>query len=356
MFLDLEVENKKSIQLNPQEILALYEEFIRYLIEKNEFSNMDLNSIYLELSSEERKNKNLKPRIEIRAVKKIAIQVALAFSNTFQRDEFFNLMKNKEPFSKFNLITAGTSTIEFSPKGIDKGTPLLFLRSHFTWLLSQMNYKCENLDLIDQNIDPTYIVSDADGTLWKKRMKDDTSFLQNFPTIKPLKKFLNLGGLLFINSGNDIFRIAKMVYRGFKNDKKALSRIGIFACGGTSLYLFAQNEIKEIEPYREMALDLPNNIILDSSCVYLGDDERKLGNDWPAFEKIHENRRICVSKIDTRELDLSLQINHLPALEKASTLFLQALNEILQCKKNGSLLSDQNIQIIVQKIRKQVKL
>lgn len=275
------------------------------------------------LGSVERMQGNLKPRLEIRLVPNIdppvVANIALAFPDTGSRNAHFNILK--ESFSDLSLVSAGSTTVEIGTKDVDKSTTINYVANHFEELLIQMKYtpgKC-----IDASKRHTVVIADADGTLWDPPVKDrnpEATNLENSPARDGILNYLRAGGVLIVNSGNDPTRTVNRILAGIPEFEKTelLSRIAISAAGGHVLMTLDEAGVaNEVGGYRENALrEQKEKPVVPSEhldVIYIGDDGRVKGNDFPAFRKVGENHFICVhNREKIVEVDPSLIAGTVP--------------------------------------------
>lgn len=283
------------------------------LMDKNE-----LEVLKAWLGSPERMDRNNKPRVEIRLVPNtfpaVVANIALSFPDTETRNSMFEGLKKR--FSELSLVSAGTTTVEIGTKDVDKATTINYIANHFEELLKQMRY--EPGGLIDANVNHTVIIADADGTLWDPPVRDkppEATNLENSPARASILNYLRAGGVLVVNSGNDPRRTVNRILKGIPEleRKELLSRIAVAAAGGhTLMTLDSEGHIHEVPGYREQALkeqqEKPVRPSEHLDVLYIGDDGRVKGNDFPAFLKVGPGHYICVhNKEKQSELDESLK-------------------------------------------------
>lgn len=334
-------EHPQTIQLGTDEMNMIYNEYSAFLnqrasdflsshVIKDYRSFIGIDYIDFTLAKIRRKEES-KPRVEIRTVNRNAVQMALCFPNTDMRNAFF---KERVPLiqigGQYQLVKAGSTTIELSVKGVDKGLPIRYVQARYASLLEKMGYTFNASDLINQSEHPTCIISDADGTLWKAPKKGEVALKTGLidPVKTPLLEYLRKGGILIVNSGNDISRVAQKINEGLKDNLPLLSRIAIFGSGGSTLQVFESNgELKEVPEYRHEVLgkdlDRPSEGHA-LSFIYVGDDPKRDGNDAPPFIQAGAERSLCVSHEDAPPFLTGA--HHQSGLEQGTANFLNALN------------------------------
>jgi hypothetical protein len=275
------------------------------------------------------------PRFEERKAGSDVIQVAIAFKNSAQRDRFFAFLERNE-FSGIETRKAGRTTFEAGTEGVSKSLPFHFLASseNFSTTLDQMGYTPS--PLFDARTHRTAIVADADGTIWETPRASEPPegrHLGNSDAKDSILKYLRKGGVLIINSGNDPERVVTKVLAGIPADERSslLSRILVSASGGSILLsINPDGTYKEIEGYRQSALSCKQMPLDSLDVVYLGDDHKKDGNDWDAFEAVGFDRSICVpaEKLES-PIPIELKKNMVRGKENATKFVMESITKRL---------------------------
>ncbi|PCI93466.1 hypothetical protein COB11_05325 [Candidatus Aerophobetes bacterium] len=140
------------------------------------------------------------------------------------------------------------------------------------------------------------IAADFDGTLVDPPKKGEPPQNQNIGNSaagKDIIAYLKAGGILVVNSGNEISRVISRIKEHVP--KEFRGNVLIAASGGNTLWGFDKdgNEL-EITAFRETALSIPTEEEHIFNCIYLGDDKRAKGNDRAGFEFADKDHSICV--------------------------------------------------------------
>lgn len=249
---------------------------------------------------------NQRPRIEIRAVSESICQVAIAFTDTATRNEATPILT--EAFrGRCEISKAGTTTLEFGEIGVNKACPMNVLSYPFitTKLLKEMRYTPGPvIDAFKQGI----IVSDADGTIWdvpKSGVDPKVLHLGNSGAKESIFRYLRGGGVLIINSGNEIQRTVDRILLGLtdviQDDRNLiLSRIAVCGMGGHVFRIFNENgEHVSFSAYAKYCQIPKSDKIYETSMGYLGDDPKLDGNDMPGFFQRDLDRCLCVPLLGT---------------------------------------------------------
>jgi hypothetical protein len=298
------IDLKDAEKIIDKFVLSQKEAFVKENGEEALKGKNEIEVIKAWLGSTERMDRNAKPRLEIRLVPNTSViaNIALSFPNTEIRDGMFKHLQSESELSNVSFVSAGTTTIEIGTKDVDKATTINYVTNHFEELLQQMEYQPG--DLIDAKSSHSVIIADADGTLWDPPIKDkppDATHLGNSPAKESILNYLRAGGVLIVNSGNDPRRTVNRILKGIPEleRKELLSRIAIAAAGGhTLMTLNSEGHIREVPGYRENALKEQREKSSKPSerldVLYIGDDGKVKGNDFPAFLKVGPGHYICV--------------------------------------------------------------
>lgn len=285
--------------------------------EKERFQELSADEqnqqVYNWLADPGRMERNEKPRLEFRECfgnPPIVANIAVCCSDraedpeSMKREAVFGELSKGEVGENFHLAKAGSTTIELSSKNVDKSTPIKFLRHHenFENLLADSGYvPGRTINALQSR---TVVVSDADGTIWDKPqtgMGVEATNLANSAAREPIVQYLKEGGVLVLNTGNDPARTERRFLAGLQDIKEQdsklyneiLSRVIVASAGGGSLAIFSEGEMKEITEYHHFDPKIDEDLS-DLDLLYLGDDPKEVGNDFPAFQA-SEGRYICVA-------------------------------------------------------------
>lgn len=255
------------------------------------------------LTNDRRSFESFKTRIECRRTGDLVVQMALSFESYEQSQRFLEYFKSQFPeWDSFELQEGGGGgIIEIGTKGVNKSTLMNYLSDsgQLLSLLKQTGYRSGSL--IDVSKDLSLIVSDANGTLFPQPSPTLTfqqSHLLSSKANVSILEYLESGGFLVVNSGNEPNRLARKLMVGIPPEKKyLLKNIAIGAANGHLLYIFneAGNGVQEVANYRKSAshyLDAPSQRSVQ--LLYLGDNPTKAGNDWEGFVAAGFRRSICV--------------------------------------------------------------
>ncbi|MFA5879252.1 MAG: hypothetical protein WC860_03670 [Candidatus Margulisiibacteriota bacterium] len=248
------------------------------------------------------------------------------------------------------LTRPGRSIIELSIKGITKALPIDYLNKNYTKVLKAMNYQKQPGFKIDAKKSKTLIISDGDGTIYGAPLmntKNAVLFntLGNSIAKAPLLEYLANGGVYALCTGANIETASQRILAAFpENKKELLSRVILISTSGATLNYFTKTgELKEYKPYRIEALNSyfeKSNEPYSLDAVYLGDEYKKTGNDYPAFKRIGFDRAILVA--EHKEKDLAEELNQpfVGSFEKGSAEFLKSmLRNLKNAQKLGSVFS-----------------
>lgn len=312
------VDLKDAEKIINEFVLSQRDAFVKENGEEALRGKNEIETIKAWLGSTERIDRNAKPRLEIRLVPNTSAiaNIALSFPSTEIRDGMFKHLQSESDLSDVSLVSAGTTTIEIGTKDVDKATTINYVANHFDELLQQMDYQPG--DLIDAKSSHSVIIADADGTLWDPPIKDkppDATHLGNSPAQESILNYLRAGGILIVNSGNDPRRTINRILKGIPEleRQELLSRIAIAAAGGhTLMTVNSEGHIREVPGYRENALKEQKEKSVKPSerldVLYIGDDGKVKGNDFPAFLKVGPGHYICVPHREKLgEVDSSLK-------------------------------------------------
>ncbi len=314
----------------------------------------EVQSIAKALLSPSLKKQNVKPRCEERQYGGRIAQLALALPNGEKRSQFIAFIKEQAPelIEKYELTQAGSTTLEMSMKGIDKATPMRYLM-HPENLLSTIEQTGYRPGFINSVKNHSFIVADFDGTLAAapEAGKPTESFnIGNSPAYESIVTYLQAGGLLVINSGNDVDRICKRIEGHIP--KELMGNILVGAAGGNFLVGYdSDGQRVEIDGYSRHAAqnlqDIPQN-----SCdmIYLGDDKSPKGNDKSGFEAAGKDRSFCVTtdkRLDEAAKSFLKQENLLTGGPEATASLINAIVERGSKTEGVNIFSKEEMPVIL---------
>ncbi len=256
------------------------------------------------LCNDRRAYESFKSRIECRRTGDLVVQMALSFESSEQCDRFLEYFKaNFSDFDSFDIREGGGGgIIEIGTKGVNKATLMNYLSKshHLQSLLTRMGY--QGGKLIDARKTLSIIVSDANGTIFPQpsaKIPYQECNLKSSQALSSIIEYLEGGGFLVINSGNDPKRLGKKVIKGIPSEKKhLLKNIAIGAGNGHLLFVFNQagDGVEEVVGYRKSVpqyLKAPQN--REVQFLYLGDNPKATGNDWDGYLAAGFLCSICVA-------------------------------------------------------------
>ena len=255
------------------------------------------------LCNDRRSFESFNPRIECRRTGDLVVQMALSFESYEQCKRFLEYFKANFPnFDKFEIQEGGGGgIIEIGTKGVNKATLMNYLsnKEHLNTLLKSTGYQSGTL--MDVRKDLSLIVSDANGTIFPQPTPTLTfqqSHLLSSRANQSILEYLESGGFLVVNSGNEPKRLAGKLLMGIPEEKKyLLKNVAIGAANGHLLFYFNEEgtDVVELASYRKSVpefLAAPKN--KQVQLMYLGDNPKQSGNDWEGFEAAGFDRSICV--------------------------------------------------------------
>ncbi|HCJ84236.1 MAG: hypothetical protein A3G30_02235 [Chlamydiae bacterium RIFCSPLOWO2_12_FULL_49_12] len=334
----MEPSRAPKIGFEPSVVLHILELIGEYVLHKNPEEGKTALEAGLELASFLRRDEVGLPRLEMRKVEGEVVHFALDLQSLEAQEEFMVFWRREAQALalKTSFIKGGRGTVEIGGRGVSKATVIRYLQrsENFLHLLDASGYQSA---LFDARKSLCCLVADADGTLLPYPLEapvDSHSSLAQSAAREPLLSFLEHGGFLVINTGNDPKRIAFKILKGIPEERRGvLSQIALAACGGHLLYLFANplGELKEVLSYRYGRYLLPDDVSPAVRLFYLGDDPRKEGNDWPAFEAAGFASSLCVPSLEeSRDVPPELQDHTLPGNEKAVASVLELFNRQME--------------------------
>jgi len=230
--------------------------------------------------------------------------------------------KCKELGLGIHLKLAGTSSIEFNIEGVDKSTPIFFLKGAFEDVLKEMNYRPGSH--IDSRQTKTVIAADGDGTVYDGPRVGFLPTLAESPVKDVLCAYLQAGGIFMLISGNDLNRSFKRIVDALP--KEVYCRVLVAANGGAELvYVNPEGKAVPVTGYRKQALYLAQDIshqhILD--MVYIGDDGSKEGNDYSAFKAMGFKNAVLVAPEFLADYDPALKPCYAGGLLEGTRKYLE---------------------------------
>jgi len=220
------------------------------------------------------------------------------------------------------LKLAGTSSIEFNVKGVDKSVPIRYLQRAFDEVLRSMNYQPGTH--IDARQTKTIIAADGDDTIYDGPKLGVLPGLADSPVRDALYAYLRAGGVFMLVSGNDMNRSFKRLLDGLPED--VYCRVLVAANGGAELVLVdAKGQACPVPGYRQQALVLAATASgsLGLDMVYIGDDGSKDGNDYPAFQAVGFKHSVLVARKFLAEYDPALKPSYVGGLLQGTKKFLE---------------------------------
>ena len=260
--------------------------------------------------------------------------------------------------SSIGLVTksSGKATIELTAARVDKALPLAYMAQHFDVILEMMRYKPGAH--MNAKLTRTLIAVDGDGTLLKAPYKMTIPTLSESETSAELVKYLEAGGVVLLVSANDLKRSEARLIIGNALPEELRNRVLVAANGGSSLaYFDERGRLSEMEGYRLHALeDLRRSKgEIDLDLIYIGDDAKTDGNDYPAFTKVGFDRALVVTHLKRYKVSDKLKANYVGGQESGTRAILRAINGLLSERRPQSidyLFTPENIKNIVYQSRK----
>ena len=244
-----------------------------------------------------------------------------------------------------HITKPGRSIIELSIKGINKALPLDYINKNYSRILKAMHYQKQSQWKIDALKHKTIIISDGDGTIYGAPLMNtkDAMLINNLGNSvakEPLLEYLANGGVYALCTGANIETASKRILAAFPEDKKELlQRVILISTSGATLNYFTKTgELKEFSPYRNEALNSffkkPQTSV-DIDAVFLGDEYKKTGNDFPGFKRFGFTRGILVAEKREPDLCEELKNSFVGSFEKGSAAFITAMLKGIQSSKKA---------------------
>jgi len=249
----------------------------------------------------------------------------------------------------------GPMTIEANQDGVDKALAIEYIGRHFNDILDQIGYI--RGEFIDARKTRTMIISDADSTIYGSPTKTHAPILNESPTRKALIEYLRAGGLLVVNSGNDLELVVKRLLEKEGIPRDLRCRVVVVGNGGANMALITEDgKMVNIEDYRfnalkEKAEQSRDKILEGFDVVYIGDDAREEGSDFKAFEKVGFRRSVTVTKEELENIPKGLKPNYVGGLENGTRIFLEKVVERAKLKPFQKLFNITGMQSIIAETR-----
>ena len=278
-------------------------------------------------------------RIEIRKVDGISGSAQIAVRGVygiFRKYALSQIISHKtyDP-DKFFIRLSGNASFEINRSGVDKALPIKYFCQKWPDVLDKIQYAPGSC--IDSFKTNTLIAADGDGTTFDSPRLNEAPGLDTSVAYTALLRFLELGGVYVIISGNHLERTVNRIQKFIP--KNVINRLLIAANGGANLVYFdRKGKVKEIQDYQKNALacirsEEPEDVL---DLIYIGDDGRLSGNDKEAFEAVGPGRSILVAKDIPDDIIPFLEPNHIGGLVAGTKSVLEFVNQwvvLNPCKK-----------------------
>lgn len=269
-------------------------------------------------------------RIEIRKVEGISGTAQIAVRGVygiFRTYALNNIISHKayDP-DRFFVRLSGNASFEINRHGVDKALPIKYFCHKWHEVLNKIQYTPGSC--IDSFRTNSLIAADGDGTTFDSPRLNEAPGLDTSAAYTALLRFMELGGVYVIISGNHLERTITRVQKFIP--KNVISRLLVAANGGANLVYFdPKGKVKEIQDYRKNALacirsEKPKDVL---DLIYIGDDGRFSGNDKEAFEEVGPGRSILVAKDTTDDIIPFLRPNHIGGLVAGTRSVLEFVNQ-----------------------------
>ncbi|MGE0268183.1 MAG: hypothetical protein AB7S78_06995 [Candidatus Omnitrophota bacterium] len=295
-------------------------------------------------------------RIEVRKVKGVRGSAQIAVRGVFGvfRDNVLEQIQEHKDYDekKYYIRLSGNASFEINRKGVDKALPIQYFFYNWPEVLAMIQYTPGSR--IDSSKTSTLITADGDGTTFDSPRLNKAPGLGTSRAYKHLLKYLELGGVYVIISGNHLDRTVSRVQNFIP--QKVMNRLLIAANGGANLIYFSQDgRVKEVLDYRENGLNCKGSRKkrVDLDLIYIGDDGRLSGNDREAFEAVGADRAILVAKDKSDDIIPFLEPNYIGGLEAGTTAVLEFVNQRAVSKPGEKIFTKSNIDQMVQMARQQ---
>jgi len=293
-------------------------------------------------------------RIEIRRTPAIggAAQVVSKGIEGDFRMAALKRLRAKKGFRKSELTIkfAGRSSIEFNVAGVNKALPFKYLEKNLAHVLKVMGYTSGSL--IDAARSKTIIAADGDSTMYGGPTLTTMPTLQESPTKEPLNKYLRMGGVFMLISGNNLERTVVRVKEGIEDLLK--NRFILVGNGGASMAVFGKNgQLIEIEDYRLNALRLARaaNKKRQLDMIYIGNDGHPNGNDMDGFKEVGFGRSFLVEEENASVAQSTLKKHFIPGLENAAGKLLFIINDMIRVKRQAPYFTKEAIAAVLKRAR-----
>lgn len=295
-------------------------------------------------------------RIEVRKVKGVrgAAQIAVRGVFGIFRESVLSQIRKSQGYDekKYYIRLSGNASFEINRKGVDKALPLQYFFYQWPKVLDLIQYTPG--PGIDSSQTNTLIAADGDGTTFDSPRLNKAPGLGTSRTYKFLLKYLELGGVYVIISGNHLDRTVSRVQNFIP--QKLMNRILIAANGGANLIYFnRKGQVKEVLDYRQNGLTWigSRKKRIDLDLIYIGDDGRLSGNDKEAFEAVGADRAILVAKDKSDDIIPFLESNYIGGLEAGTKSVLEFVNQAAVLDPGQRIFTRSNIENMVRSARQQ---
>ncbi|OGS35148.1 MAG: hypothetical protein A2293_06770, partial [Elusimicrobia bacterium RIFOXYB2_FULL_49_7] len=297
------------------------------------------------------------PRIEIRAERGNgqAAQVAIIGVPGIYRAAVTAALEKLAKENGLVVSPSGAMTVEVNQQGVDKALAIGYIERHFEELLDQIGYTPGAS--IDARKTRSVIITDADGTIYGKPDRSGNPTLDESAARDAVIRYLQAGGLLIINSGNDLEVVVKRLLENNAVPGELRSRVIVVANAGVNMVrLPAEGNAVELPGYRtnalaERAAQSRENDAGSLDCIYIGDDTSEEGSDFPAFVKVGFQRSVTVTKDEFENILPALRLNYIGELEEGTGRLLETVTETAHLKPFQPLFTESGIRDIITRTR-----
>ena len=283
-------------------------------------------------------------RIEVRTDKDMpgASQIATrGIYKNFRKITLEHFASNESLKNRaLTIKMSGQMSFEINVKGVDKGLGLHYLSKNFDFVLDQMGYKAGSV--IDARQNPMVIAADADGTTYGLPSTKGLPTLEDSAAFDEIMSFLKLGGIFVVISGNKMERTLERIVNSVPRELR--SNVIVVANGAADMAVVGEDgQFSCLPDYREHALKSleGENKLEGFNVIYLGDDGRQFGNDFPAFEAVGFDRSILVCGED-KAID-SLKKQCVGGFEEGTKKVIGQINQDIQNNNQSLEFSDSYI-------------
>ncbi|MBI4243771.1 MAG: YvcK family protein, partial [Planctomycetes bacterium] len=294
------------------------------------------------------------PRIEVRGLDERsgeAAQVAVIGIPGKYREGPQERMKGIKGVEGLSIKMGGFMTLEVNVAGVSKALAIDYIGRHYEAILRRMGYK--GGALIDARRTRSVITADGDGTTYGKPTAERNPELWESASYEALEEYLEVGGLYVLISGNDIELTRQRLLAGKGIREELRGRFIVVANGAANIgYMDKEGKLVEIKGYRRRALgEYREGVEEGLDIIYLGDDEKEKGNDYPAFEKVGFGRAVSVSSKKKEEVPEGLRQNYVGGLEQGVRDVLRVVVERAKANPQAELFDEEGIRATVSRVR-----